>query len=542
MTAMPARSIRARWTRAGLSSTPLWVRLVAGTLLLVALALAVTGFVGTRLLHGYLLQRVDDQLGMVNRVQGPVLNRLGGGAGGGGAGGGGGGGGGGGIQPREVPRPDNGRPRFPGMFYAVILDPSGRVTEVLGEPLTDRRPKLPVLTAADVDQRQGRPFSVSGIGSGADWRVVTRPLRDGRSVVLAVSLADIDSTVSRLAVIDAATGAVVLACLGVAGYLLVRMSLRPLVKIEKTAETIAAGDLSRRVPDRVGPGEVTRLGRALNGMLIQIESAFHARATSEAAARGSEERMRRFVADAGHELRTPLTLIRGFAELYRQEGGGDANAARLLRRIEDAASRMGLLVDDLLLLAHMDQQRPLELGDVDLLSVAADAVLDARHLAPEREIDLVRLDSGDRPVTVVGDEARLRQVVGNLVSNALTHTPAGTPFRVGVGLGPRGAVLEVADEGPGLPAEQAERVFERFYRADKSRSRANGGNGLGLSIVAALVHAHGGLVELETAPDRGATFRVLLHPADGIVRSARAGTPSELPGGAQVAGNPGRST
>ncbi|HEX6468921.1 MAG TPA: HAMP domain-containing sensor histidine kinase [Streptosporangiaceae bacterium] len=533
--------------RARLSSTPLWVRLVAGTLLLVALALLVTGFVGTRLLHGYLLQRVDDQLGMVNRLQGPVLSRLGAG----------------GIQPREVPRPDSGRSRFPGMFYAVILDPSGRVTEVLGEPLTDRRPKLPVLMAADVKKRQGRPFSVSGIGSGAEWRVVTRQLRDGRGVVLAVSLADIESTVSRLMVIDAAAGAVVLGCLGVAGYLLVRMSLRPLVKIEKTAETIAAGDLSRRVPDRAGPGEVTRLGRALNGMLAQIESAFHARATSEAAARGSEERMRRFVADAGHELRTPLTMIRGFAELYRQEGGGDANAARLLRRIEDAASRMGLLVDDLLLLAHMDRQRPIELGEVDLLSVAAEAVLDARHLAPDREIDLVRLDGGDRPVTVVGDEARLRQVVGNLVSNALTHTPEGTPFRVGVGLSRRGAVVEVADEGPGLPADQAERVFERFYRADKSRSRANGGNGLGLSIVAALVHAHGGLVELETAPGSGATFRVLLHPADGgIVGSPRAAapgpataaaiappsppphiaqraeTPSELPGGAQVAGNP----
>jgi two-component system OmpR family sensor kinase len=532
------------WSR--LSRTPLWVRLVAGTLSLVAFALLLTGFVGTRLLHGYLLQRIDDQLEIVNRVQSPLVNRFQ-------------------NQPPGVPRPDPQRSRFPGMFYGVILDSNGNVVDELAEPLTAKRPKLPALTSAEVDRRQGRPFTVSGAGSDAGWRMAARQLRDGRSAVVAVSLADVDSTVSRLMVIDAAVGAVVLVCLGVMGFLLVRMSLRPLVEIEETAETIAAGDLSRRVPDRDGPGEVIRLGRALNGMLTQIESAFHARATSEAAARGSEERMRRFVADAGHELRTPLTMIRGFAELYRQEGAADAEAARLLRRIEDAASRMGLLVDDLLLLAHMDQQRPLEFGAVDLLSVAADAVLDARHLAPDREIDLVRLDTKDRPVTVLGDEARLRQVVGNLVSNALTHTPAGTPFRVGVGSGPRGAVLEVADDGPGLPPEQAERVFERFYRADKSRSRENGGSGLGLSIVAALVYAHGGLVELETDPGRGATFRVLLRPCEPAPRAGGFGlfglrpavaapesrvleapeateTPSQLQGGAQVAGIPGRST
>jgi two-component system OmpR family sensor kinase len=512
----------------GLSRTPLWVRLVAGTLLLVALALLVTGFVGTRLLHGYLLQRIDSQLEMVNRIQGPLIGRLQG-------------------QPPIAPRPEPPRSRFPGMFYGVILDPYGNVVDQMAEPLTGNRPKLPALSAAAVERRAGRPFTVAGTGSDAGWRVVARQLRDGRSAVVAVSLADVESTVSRLMVIDAAVGAVVLGCLGVMGYLLVRMSLRPLVEIEETAETIAAGDLSRRVPDRAGPGEVTRLGRALNGMLTQIESAFHARATSEAAARGSEERMRRFVADAGHELRTPLTLIRGFAELYRQEGAGDANAARLLRRIEDAASRMGLLVDDLLLLAHMDQQRPLDFGNVDLLSVAADAVLDAQDLAPDREIDLVRLDAADRPVTVLGDEARLRQVVGNLVSNALTHTPPGTPFRVGVGVGGRGAVLEVADDGPGLPAEQAERVFERFYRADKSRSRANGGSGLGLSIVAALVHAHGGLVELETAPGRGATFRVLLRPGGGVPHRpaessppepAPAPAPARLPANSKVVSRP----
>jgi two-component system OmpR family sensor kinase len=224
--------------------------------------------------------------------------------------------------------------------------------------------------------------------------------------------------------------------------------------------------------------------------------------------------MRRFVADASHELRTPLTSIRGFAELYRQGIGGrrstDPEAAKVLSRIEEDAARMGLLVEDLLLLARMDQQRPLAERPVDLLSLAAEAVLDSQALAPDREIDLVRVDESHLPVTVIGDEARLRQVLANLINNALTHTPAGTPFRVGVGIAASGAVLEVADDGPGLAAEQAERVFERFYRAEQSRSRAHGGSGLGLSIVAALVRAHGGTVELQTAPGEGALFRVVI--------------------------------
>jgi two-component system OmpR family sensor kinase len=468
------------------------VRLVAGTLLLVAVALVLTGFVGTRLLRGYLLDRVDQQLTLISRPRG-------------------------GQPPPEPRLPPGVQQRFrelPSFIYAVVLDANGHVVRQLSETVTGASPKLPSLTTAEVTRRGGRPFTVHAVDAASDWRMVAVPTADGETRVVAVSLGDVDSTVSRLTMIDAAVGAVVLICLGVAGYLLVRASLRPLVEIEDTAEAIAAGDLSRRVPDHDAPGEVARLGRSLNGMLSQIESAFHARATSEAAARTSEDRMRTFVADAGHELRTPLTSIRGFAELYRQEGGTDAEAARLLRRIEDAAARMGLLVDDLLLLAHMDQQRPLEFRRVDLLSLAADAVIDARAIAPDREIDLVRLDGADGPVCVIADEVRLRQVIANLVSNALTHTPDGSPFQVLVGLTPRGAVLEVADDGPGLREEQAERVFERFYRADQSRSRAHGGSGLGLSIVAALVHAHGGLVELETAPGKGATFRILLRPVE----------------------------
>jgi two-component system OmpR family sensor kinase len=253
-------------------------------------------------------------------------------------------------------------------------------------------------------------------------------------------------------------------------------------------------------------------------MLAQIESAFGARAASEASARRSEDRMRRFVADASHELRTPLTTIRGFAELYRQGGVRDpAELDRLMRRIEDQAARMGLLVEDLLLLARLDQQRPLDRRPVDLLALAAEAVNDARAVAPDRRIELVLGgDDGDQggALVVLGDDQRLRQVLANLVNNALTHTPAGGPVEVRVGLasldGRPGAAVEVVDHGPGLTPEQAERVFERFYRADPARSPADGGTGLGLSIVAALVAVHGGTVGVDSVPGRGARFRVVL--------------------------------
>jgi two-component system OmpR family sensor kinase len=260
--------------------------------------------------------------------------------------------------------------------------------------------------------------------------------------------------------------------------------------------------------------EVGRLSIALNGMLTQIESAFHQREASEASAKQSEDRMRRFVADASHELRTPLTSIRGFAELYRQGAvSSPEDLRRMMRRVEEEATRMGLLVEDLLLLARLDQQRPLEQQPVDLLVITADAVHDARAVQPDRPIEL-EVDADTAPV-VVGDEARLRQVLGNLVANALTHTPAGTPVTVRLATtreagGRAWALIGVSDEGPGLNAAEATRVFERFYRADKSRTRAQGGSGLGLSIVAALVAAHGGQVDVVTAPGEGATFTVRL--------------------------------
>ena len=273
--------------------------------------------------------------------------------------------------------------------------------------------------------------------------------------------------------------------------------------------------------------EVGRLSLAFNAMLGQIESAFRAREASESSALASEERMRRFVADASHELRTPLTSIRGFAELYRQGAVPDPQSLdRVMRRVEDEAARMGLLVEDLLLLARLDQQRPLEHEPVDLLEVAGDAVHDARVLAPDRTIGLDLL--GDGAPVVLGDERRLRQVVTNLVSNALTHTPAGTPVQVTVEVtaadadGAQRVLLAVADHGPGMTEQDRAQVFERFYRADPSRTRAAGGSGLGLSIVAALVAAHGGRVGVQSAPGEGSRFLVEL-PQHASAASSQAG-------------------
>jgi two-component system OmpR family sensor kinase len=266
------------------------------------------------------------------------------------------------------------------------------------------------------------------------------------------------------------------------------------------------------VPEVHPRTEVGRLSAALNGMLTQIEGAFAQERSSRRQARASEDRMRQFVADASHELRTPLTSIRGFAELHRMGAAPEADdVQRLMRRVEDEAARMGLLVEDLLLLARLDEQRPLERTAVDLLAIASDVVHDARVVAPRRAIDL-EVHTVEPPV-VLGDESRLRQVVHNLMANAITHTPDGTPITVVLSTyagDDRRAVIDVADAGPGLSEEEAARAFERFYRVDTSRSRQAGGTGLGLSIVAGIVAAHGGRVSIESQPGDGAVFRVEL--------------------------------
>ncbi len=273
----------------------------------------------------------------------------------------------------------------------------------------------------------------------------------------------------RLIFVELLVGAAVLVAIALVGVYVVRASLRPLAEMERTAAAIAGGDLAQRVPELDPRTELGRFSLSLNTMLAQIEAAFLARAASEARAVRSEERMRQFVADASHELRTPLTTIRGFAELFRQ--GAAEDAKDVLRRIEDEAARMGLLVEDLLLLARLDRERPLRQAPVALADVVRDAASSAHAVAPDRTVE-VEIAEPDGPLVVTGDEARLRQVIDNLVTNALTHTPAGSPVTLRLRAdGEHHAVMEVSDAGPGLTAEQAERVFERFYRVDKARAR-----------------------------------------------------------------------
>ncbi|MGB9378193.1 MAG: HAMP domain-containing sensor histidine kinase [Mycobacteriales bacterium] len=475
---------------------PLRIKLVVTALLLVMGALIAADLAATTSLRGYLLGRVDSQLQDAAIQVGPH------------------------GEPDHGPGGDHGTGPATD-YYVATVAPDGTVTPSRTDPVRagQSAPDLPLLTAAAAAQRT-KPFTVPAVGGGSDWRVRLTPMTNtSGSLVVATPLGDLDATVHRLGFLELLTGLVVLFLLAGLAYLLVGTNLRPLVEVEETAAAIAAGDLSRRVPEHHPRTELGRLSTALNGMLAQIESAFRVRQASETAARASEDRMRRFVADASHELRTPLTSIRGFAELYRQGAPtGAEDVSRYMRRIEDAAARMGLLVDDLLLLARLDQQRPLERRPVDLLVVAADAVHDARAVAPDRGIELHTIDS-PLPAVVIGDDSRLRQVVTNLMSNALMHTPEGTPVTVRVGTraegnGPGSAIVEVIDAGPGLPPDEAGRVFERFYRADASRDRSRGGSGLGLSIVAALTAAHGGKVEVDTAVGSGTTFRLTLPLAD----------------------------
>jgi two-component system OmpR family sensor kinase len=365
-------------------------------------------------------------------------------------------------------------------------------------------PDLPAEIAAPEAQEPGagRTFTVDGVDGDGRYRVQVSNGRAGMLVV-AAPLSDVDATLGRLIRVEAAVTAVVLGALALLGVWLVGLGLRPLDAIGATAAAIAEGDLSQRVARAEPATEVGRLGLSLNAMLGQIQTAFEAQAASE-------QRLRRFVADASHELRTPLAAVRAYAELFeRGAARRPADLARSMAGISRESERMSLLVDDLLLLARLDEGRPLERERVELDGLVRDAVDTARAVEPEREITLTT-----EPVEVVGDAHRLRQVVDNLLANARSHTPAGTPVSVDVAGSDGLAVIEVADEGPGISADDAGRVFERFYRADKSRARAQGGVGLGLSIVAAVADAHGGSASVESVSGQGATFRIELPLAD----------------------------
>lgn len=510
---------------------PLRFKLVATVVVLVLAALGGSGAAGIATLSSYLTGRVDSQLRSVADHPGNDVPVAGSGA-----------------------QPDNGGGsrdqgnagadghHLPSAFVLEVTDGSGAISYGPTSDLIDTSqplPRLPRLSAAQSSAQGTRILTTGAVAGNEQWRVLMKPvtLTDGSkgTLLVAQSLGDVRGTVGRLTVLLAIIGAITLLLIATIGYVMVRVSLRPLQQVEHTAAAIAAGDLTQRVPEGDRRTEVGQLSAALNTMLTEIETAFAKRAASEAAAkdaaeqmrvsesaaRASEQRMRRFVADASHELRTPLTSIRGFSELYRQGAASSkSDIRRLMGRIEDEAKRMGLLVEDLLMLARLDQQRPLASRPVDLLALAAEAVHDAQMVNPDRSLRL-EVGATDPPPIVTGDEARLRQVLANLMANAVQHTPAGTGVTVTIGTEAHQAagglplvVLTVADEGPGMSREDAERVFERFYRTDRSRSRNDGGSGLGLSIVSALVAGHAGTVTVDTSPGSGARFRVELPAAE----------------------------
>ncbi|SEH01689.1 two-component system, OmpR family, sensor kinase [Nonomuraea solani] len=461
---------------------PLRIKLIASMLALLGFGMTFIGLVSVSVLHGYLLDRVDSQLTLLGaRMDKKVRS----------------------DWRKDLETAD--RPiLIESDAIALVREPGRDFVPMLTHRDVDLKPK-PVLAPSPGDEH----YTAPALSGGGEWRVLEN-VTQRRTLVVAVDLEEVDAITRRLVLIELLGGGGILLILAVVGVTIVRRSMRPLGQIERTAEAIAAGDLGRRVPDGDPRTEVGGLARSLNGMLAQIEAAFTARSESEAAARRSEDRMRQFVGDASHELRTPLTSIRGFAEYARQNPGADP--AELMQRVEKAAGRMSVLVDDLLLLARVDQQRPLQMQPVDMLALAADAVQDARILAPDR---LVKLDVvGGAALIVSGDEVRLRQVISNLVTNAIVHTEPGSPIIVRAGASTDRLFIEVVDTGPGLTPEQVERVFERFYRADSARSRRRSaedrGSGLGLAIVRALVLAHGGTVTLESSPGNGSTFRVEL--------------------------------
>jgi len=488
---------------------PLRARLVAIIVLLLAAGLGIAALATTTVVSSYLVGQVDQQL---KRSASSVA--------------------------WSTIAQDSQRSRLPSDYYVLARDLQGGevplswpdTVSLYGEP------DIPALSDQEIERLNGRPFTVASSGGSdpAQWRVVSRFVQFDGEVVgtafVALPLTGIHETVGVLGRTLALSALGIALIGGAVAYLAVQRALRPLREIEETAAGIAAGDLARRVRPAPPTTEVGSLATSLNAMLSQIEEAFAVREASEA-------RMRTFVSDASHELRTPLATIRGYGELYRM-GALDTpeKVDDTMVRIEDSATRMGTLVNDLLALARLDEGRPLRHEPVDLAALARDSAQDLHALDPTREVEVVGLAQGATapdPLRVVGDEDRLRQVLANLIGNVARHTPRGTPAQIALGVvdapplpspatgrgardaaapGSLGAtaVLEVRDHGPGIPAGQENRVFERFYRADSSRNRASGGSGLGLAIVAAIVGAHRGHVSVRRTDGGGMTVRVEL--------------------------------
>ncbi|MGH2977758.1 MAG: sensor histidine kinase [Gaiellaceae bacterium] len=457
-----------------LSRLSLRTRLLVGVIALAAVGLVAADVATYSQLHSFLLGRVDSTLEQ-DHVQ--VENTL-----------------------RQVPSCNGLQQLGPGVYVQLETADQSRVLCTVtpgsfGDQEAPAPPNVPSrisLRSSPEDGGEMLSYLTVPATRGDDTYRLRASLEGNFVIVVGDSLHDVSSTLHRLLLVELLVTLAVLGALAALGLWVVRLALRPLRAIEETAATITAGDLSHRVERADPQTEVGRVGAALNTMLDRIEA--------------SDRRLRRFIADASHELRTPLAAVRAYAELFdRGAAARPADLERSMSGITRESERMSLLVDDLLLLARLDEGRPLEQKPVDLAAVVGEAVDAARVVEPGRPIELAV-----EPATVTGDEDRLRQALDNLLANARTHTPAGTPVSVELRRIDGRAELSVADHGPGLTAEQAARVFERFYRADSSRARASGGAGLGLSIVAAVAEAHGGTAERRPTPGGGATFVITL--------------------------------
>ena len=471
-------------------------RLVLGVVLLSAAGFVLSSFVAQQALRTYLLQQIDDELLALSGSSLPRIAEAG-------------------ItsdddyseeehdheRPRANPTPRNRTPfqRIPTSTSVTLIDANGVVIAGLGgdlnaAPVTDY---LIGFTPAKAAEQEGKAFSIEAAGD--DFRAVALVLPNNQgTVVAAQSLGNLDRTVSKLGFFFLLIGLLLISLIAIASRIVIKVGMRPLEDVEETAEQIASGDLSARMPDANSNTEVGRLVNSLNSMLTRIESSFEAR-------RESEDKLRRFVADASHELRTPLTAIRGFSELYRQGAVSGEDATReLLGRIEGESKRMSSLVEDLLLLARLDQAREMELKPVDLVELVESAVASARAAGPHHPVSFTQ---PSEEIFTLGDEARIHQVVANLLANARAHTPAGTKVDVTLTRDADGARISVTDNGPGLSIDDQKKIFERFYRADPSRVRVDGeGSGLGLSIVDAVMSAHGGTVSVQSELGKGSTF------------------------------------
>jgi two-component system OmpR family sensor kinase len=463
-------------------------RLLIGVISLVAVGLLVSDVATYALLNRSLVGRIDDQLQKASTVSTArsviIANCL----------------------PRGGPGSAGSAGDFPAGTVTELLGTDGSVITgcVVGSGTTvpTAGPVLPKTLASAGEGHPVQPYTVEGTGSVSQYRMTdwTEGTFGGQFVVFAIPLTPVQSTLSQLLLLETIIGLGVLGATVLLALVIIRFALRPLQRMGGVAADIAAGDLTRRVDPATPRTEIGRLGLALNGMLSQIEAAFAERTESN-------NRLRRFIADASHELRTPLTSIRGYSEMLRRGAGESPTDAELARRrIEEESVRMSTLVDDMLLIARLDQGRPLERKPVDLQSIAADTAADARAVAPQREITM----TAPGPVVVEGDDLRLRQVMGNLVRNALVHTPQASAIEISVSTVDSVGRMAVTDHGPGLRPEEMERIFEPFFRADPSRSRDSGGAGLGLSIVNAVVTAHGGQVRVKETAGGGATFEVEL--------------------------------